>query len=121
MKTVSTPLLVVLSCASHYSSFREPTNEADQCDPRRSSDATRLLIAFSDGRSGVRDCSDILAAGGPMAEPLRNQELFSRVFVQCGVPTWPNGFNIDAIRLHDEMSEAGLLAATPKTAREAAE
>ncbi|MFZ5932213.1 MAG: hypothetical protein ACOY15_13505 [Pseudomonadota bacterium] len=44
-----------------------------------------------------------------MVEPLRDPAMFQRVFVECGAPTWPNGFDIDAIALHQEMQEAGLL------------
>jgi hypothetical protein len=73
-------------------------------------DAHRFWVRFSDGREGVRDFSDVLAEGGPMVEPLRDPAFFQRVFVDCGVPTWPNGFDIDAIALHREMAEAGLLS-----------
>lgn len=75
----------------------------------------RLWLRFSDGREGVRDMSDLLAEGGPMVDPLREPSLFARVFVQFGVPTWPNGFDLDAIALHDDMTKAGLL----KTSRAA--
>jgi hypothetical protein len=71
----------------------------------------RLWLRFSDGREGVRDMSDILAAGGSMVEPVRDPAMFARVFIQCGVPTWPNGFDLDAIALHDDMARAGLLSA----------
>lgn len=72
-------------------------------------DHPRLWLRFSDGREGVRDFSDVLAEGGPMVEPLTDPATFARVFVQMGVPTWPNGFDLDAITLHDEMAEAGVL------------
>jgi hypothetical protein len=74
-------------------------------------DGCRLWVRFSNGREGVRDFSDVLAEGGPMVEPLRNPALFQRVFVECGVPAWPNGFDLDAIALYREMDEAGLLTA----------
>ena len=48
-----------------------------------------------------------------MVEPLRDPAFFRRVFVQCGVLTWPNGFDLDAVRLHDEMRAAGLLERDP--------
>ena len=68
-----------------------------------------LWLRFSDGTEGVRDCSDILAEGGPMVEPLRDPAIFQRAFVSFGVPSWPNGFDLDAINLHREMKAAGLL------------
>jgi hypothetical protein len=70
-----------------------------------------LWLRFSEGSEGVRDCCDILAEGGPMVEPLRDPAFFNRVFLSFGVPTWPNGFDLDAIALHMELKEAGLLFA----------
>lgn len=70
----------------------------------------RLCLRFSDGREGVRDFTDILAEGGPMVEALRDPTFFARVFVEYGVPTWPNGFDVDAIALHREMEAAGSLS-----------
>ncbi len=72
-------------------------------------DDIRLWVLFSNGLEGVRDCRDILDEGGSMAEPLRDPKMFRRVFVQCGVPAWPNGFDIDAIQLYMEMKALGLL------------
>ena len=72
-------------------------------------DGKRLWLRFSNGRQGVRDLSDVLAEGGEMIEPLRDPAFFSRVFVSCGVPSWPNGFDLDAINLYRELSDAGLL------------
>lgn len=69
----------------------------------------RLRLRFSDGREGIRDLSDVLAEGGPVVEPLRDGSLFDRVFLQSGVVSWPNGFDLDSIALHREMDEAGLL------------
>ena len=72
-------------------------------------DGTRLWLRFSDGCEGVRDMRDILAAGGPMVEPLRDPAFFRCVFLECGVPTWPNGFDMDAINLRMELEAAGHL------------
>jgi hypothetical protein len=68
-----------------------------------------LHVVFSNGSEGVREFSDVLAEGGPMVEPLRDPAFFRRVFVSYGVPSWPNGFDVDAINLHDEMRDKGLL------------
>ena len=72
----------------------------------------RLRIGFSDGLAGIRDLSDILAEPGWMLQPLRDPEFFKRVFISFGVLTWPNGYDLDSIALHDEMSRAGLLVRT---------
>jgi hypothetical protein len=70
---------------------------------------TELHLVFSNGSQGTRDFRDVLAEGGPMVEPLKDPAFFRRVFVSYGVPTWPNGFDVDAIALHDEMLDMGLL------------
>ena len=69
----------------------------------------KLWLRFSDGSEGIEDFSALLAKGGPMVEPLRDPGLFTRVFVSFGVPTWPNGFDLDAINLHRQMHERGAL------------
>ena len=73
-------------------------------------DDYRLWVMFSDGQSGVRDYSDMIAEGGEMVEPLRDAKFFKRAFISFGVPSWPNGFDVDAIALHMEMEKAGLLS-----------
>jgi Protein of unknown function (DUF2442) len=71
----------------------------------------RLAVAFSDGSEGERDFADLIAEGGEMVEPLRDVTFFARVFLDDGVLTWPNGFDLDSIALHQEMKAAGLLRA----------
>jgi hypothetical protein len=43
---------------------------------------------------------------GPMLEPLREEAYFPRVFLEFGVPTWPNGFDIAPEWLRREMQAA---------------
>ena len=50
-----------------------------------------------------------------MVRPLKDPAFFARVFVELGALTWPNGFDLDPIALHDRMAAAGELS------REAAE
>jgi Protein of unknown function (DUF2442) len=69
----------------------------------------RLHLKFSDGSEGERDFADVIAEGGQMVEPLADEVTFARVFLELGVLTWPNGFNLDSIALRDEMHAAGLL------------
>lgn len=69
----------------------------------------RLRLTFSDGTVGERDFSDLVAETGEMVEPLRDPAFFNRVFIECGVLAWPNGFDLDSIALHMEMKEKGLL------------
>ncbi len=74
-------------------------------------DGYRLWLQFSDGFEGIRDYVDMIAEGGPMVEPLRDKSLFDKVFISFGVPSWPNGYDVDAINLYLEMEKAGLLSA----------
>jgi hypothetical protein len=69
----------------------------------------RLALGFSDGTEGEHDFSDLIAEGGEMVEPLRDSTFFARVFLDDGILTWPNGFDLDSIALHMEMKERGLL------------
>lgn len=75
----------------------------------RALEGYRLNLRFSDGTSGIHDFSEFLYEAGPMIEPLRDPNLFRRVFISMGTLTWPNGFDIDSIRLQQEMREAGEL------------
>ena len=76
----------------------------------------RLALTFSDGSSGVLDMAPDIALGGPMIEPLRDPAFFARVFIEMGVPTWPNGYDIDAINVRMQLEEAGALAEEPAAA-----
>lgn len=69
----------------------------------------RLHLRFSDGTEGEQDFSDIVAQNGPMMAPLKDPAFFAQVFLEAGVLTWPNGFDLDSIAPHREMREAGLL------------
>lgn len=73
-------------------------------------DGHRLWVKFSDGTEGTRDYTDLIARGGPAIEPLRDQAVFNKVFISFGVPSWPNGFDVDAINLQMELRERGALS-----------
>jgi hypothetical protein len=68
-----------------------------------------LELDFSDGTRGVHDFTALKEKSGPMAEPLRNADYFSRVFIEDGVITWPNGYDWDPIALRSEMKTGGQL------------
>lgn len=72
-------------------------------------DDYKLWVSFSDGTEGIRDYSHMIAQGGTMVEPLKDQLFFKKAFISFGVPSWPNGFDVDAINLHREMEKAGTL------------
>ena len=72
----------------------------------------RLWLKFSDGLSGECDFAPMILQGGAMVDQLKDPTFFGRVFISFGVPSWPNGFDVDAIQLHKDMVEAGLLTAS---------
>jgi hypothetical protein len=72
-------------------------------------EAYRLHVKFSDGTAGAHDFSEMVQLSGPMIEPLGDVPLFKQAFIRLGGITWPNGFDIDAVRLHSEMKDAGEL------------
>ena len=76
----------------------------------RALDGHKLWLRFSDGSEGVRDLSDVIAKGGEMVAPLKSPYYFARAFVEMGVPTWPNGFDLDPINLYMELRDAGALS-----------
>jgi len=88
-----------------------PTNEIQMVDVLRlkALDGHRLWLRFTDGSEGVRDLSDVIARDGEMVRPLKDPAYFARVFVEMGTPTWPNGFDLDPIALHERMAKAGEL------------
>ena len=72
----------------------------------------RLYLYFSDRTEGEWDFADLTTEGGTMVRPLKSPKYFARVFLQLGALTWPNGFDLDSIALHDEMMSAGALRRT---------
>lgn len=70
----------------------------------------RLWVRFSDGTEGIRDYTDLILKGGPIIAPLNEQAFFDKVFISFGVPSWPNGFDVDAINLQMELRASGALS-----------
>jgi Protein of unknown function (DUF2442) len=66
----------------------------------------RLRVRFSDGSGGVHDFAAMVQEPGSMLTPLRDEGHFDRVFLECGAPTWPNGFDIAPEWLRREMEAA---------------
>jgi hypothetical protein len=54
----------------------------------------KLICQFAGGVSVEYDMSDLKSESGPMAEPLKKLSFFSKVFVESGTPTWPNGYDV---------------------------
>ena len=75
-----------------------------------------LWARFSDGCEGILQLGEYIGSGGPMVEPLKDQAFFERVFVEEGVPVWPNHFDMDATNLYIQMRSAGTLKDRPVAA-----
>jgi len=70
----------------------------------------RLKLWFSDGTAGEWDFADLATREtGPMVEPFKDPAFFSRVFLEFGGLTWPNGFDWSPEALHADMAAAGVL------------
>jgi hypothetical protein len=69
----------------------------------------RLALRFSDGSSGVVDLRPFVFGGGAVVAPLRDPAFFAQVFIEMGVPTWPNGCDIDPTNARMELEAAGAL------------
>ena len=69
-----------------------------------------LALTFSTGETATVSVADIFEIDGSMVKPLRNPEFFARVFVQNDVPTWANGFELDAIALYQQAEREGKLS-----------
>ncbi len=68
-------------------------------------DGYRLYVKFEDGTEGEVALADRLF--GPMFEPLRALDLFSRVYVDnYGVICWPNGADLAPDALYDNLIES---------------
>lgn len=61
----------------------------------------RIRIVFNDDVDAVIDFSDWLS--GPVFEPLKDPEYFSRFFIDGGTIAWPNGADIAPETLHDRV------------------
>lgn len=75
----------------------------------------RLEIVFDDDTMGVLYLGDFVNLG-PMTEPLRDPAYFARVFIEMGVPTWPNGCDVDPINARLTMAAAGTLRSVSEAA-----
>jgi hypothetical protein len=70
----------------------------------------RLEVKFADGTQGLVDMALLLARDCGVFKPLREPSLFSKVFVDDGVVTWPGGLDLAPDTMHEELSKAGVYA-----------
>ena len=53
-----------------------------------------LICTYGRGEIVFFDMSDIPSRMGSMVQPLKDIEFFSKVFLESGAPTWPNGYDL---------------------------
>ncbi len=71
-----------------------------------------VLLAFSDGTSGLWSAAYLIARDTVMTRPLADPDYFARAFIESGALAWPNGFELSATSLHRRMDEGGTLMRT---------
>jgi hypothetical protein len=69
----------------------------------------QLELTFSDGSHGLWSAADIIARDTVLTRPLADPAYFARAFIEAGALAWPNGLELSAWGLQDELREAGLL------------
>ena len=63
----------------------------------------QLRLRFSDGRRGVFEGRTLLQRAGPLLEALRDPAYFGRAFIDAGALCWPNGLELSAVRLRQNI------------------
>lgn len=55
-----------------------------------------LICTFENDVVKTFDFKPLFKKSGSMLEPLRSVDYFKKVFLEMGVPTWPNGYDVCA-------------------------
>lgn len=69
----------------------------------------RIALSFSDGSHGEWSAEGLLRSQTVLTEPLSDRSFFQRAFISFGSLAWPNGLELSAASLHDELAKAGKL------------
>ena len=73
-------------------------------------------LVFSDGGEGDYDLSPLIAKKSSLTKMLEDQIFFKRLFIELGALCWPNGFELSAEAIHQELSANKKLRYTTKAA-----
>ena len=71
-----------------------------------------LGLHFSDGSHGAWSAAGILAHDTVMTRPLEDAVFFRRAFIEAGALAWPNGLDLSARSLHEQLARDGKLKRT---------
>ena len=61
----------------------------------------QIAFVFSDGKEGSFDGTAMLKKTGSLLEPLRDENYFSRFFIDSGALCWPNGLELSPAKLYE--------------------
>ena len=82
-------------------SFLDYLCDVTACEPLP---GYKLKVTCSDGATGIFDMSKYIDRG--MFKPLRDINLFNRVRIEAGAPTWPGNIDIAPERVRSDMKTA---------------
>ena len=74
-------------------------------------DGGQLTLTFSDGSHGMWSADSLIERDTELTRPLADRAYFARAFIEAGALAWPNGLELSAWTLHDELRIAGMLIA----------
>ena len=74
-----------------------------------------LICTFDNEEVKSFDMKPLLKKTGSMVLPLRRLPYFKKVFIEMGVPTWPNGFDLCADVLYAKGIELTHISRPKKT------
>ena len=71
-----------------------------------------LGLHFSDGSHGEWSAAAIVARDTVMTNPLEEAAFFRRAFIEAGALAWPNGLDLSAGSLREQLAREGQLKRT---------
>jgi hypothetical protein len=77
----------------------------------------KIEVAFADGTSGVADLAPRLSQGplGDGFDPLCDQTLFAKAYLEHGALTWPGGIDLAPDAMYQRIRESGISTLTAKS------
>ena len=69
----------------------------------------KIEVSFADGVSGMADLSPRLSRGslGDGFDPLCDEKFFSKVYLEHGALTWPDGIDLAPDAMHERIRATG--------------
>jgi Protein of unknown function (DUF2442) len=79
----------------------------------------KIEVTFADGTVGIADLAPRLSQGslGDGFDPLCNEEIFSKVYLEHGALTWPGGIDLAPDAMHARIRASGVSILAPKNQR----